>query len=112
MTATATTPAAATDAAPVVQAQGLRKSLDGRGVLRDIDLHISPGEIVALLGANGAGKSTLLRVLATLIRSDAGTLKLFGDAASEDLAALRARIGLIGHQSMLYGELSARENLE
>jgi heme exporter protein A len=69
------------------------------------------GQYVALLGANGAGKSTLLKILATLIPPSSGQLLLFGDAVGHDGWAARRRIGLIGHQSMLYRDLSAFENL-
>jgi heme exporter protein A len=102
--------AAATEYA--VQAVGLCKSIDDRAVLQDIDLIIEPGRAVALLGANGAGKSTLLKVLATLTSPTAGELTILGQSAGSNSAALRARIGLIGHQSMLYRDLSARQNLE
>jgi ABC-type multidrug transport system ATPase subunit len=95
----------------VVSAAGLCKSLDDRAVLRQISFEASPGEFIALLGANGAGKSTLLKVVSTLTKPDAGELRLFGQAAGDDPVALRQRIGLVGHQSMLYRELTARENL-
>jgi heme exporter protein A len=100
-------------AAPVALASGLGKWIDGREVLRAIDLELRGGECVALLGGNGAGKSTLLRVLATLTPPTAGRLELFGRAITKQgAAAVRSRIGLIGHQLMLYRELSVRENLE
>jgi len=104
-------PAAGTTAGPV-QAQGLTKWIDERPILQDIDLTITPGRYVALLGANGAGKSTLLKILSTLSTPTSGQLLLFGRPATGNLAAIRARLGLIGHQSMLYHDLSARENLE
>ena len=95
-----------------ISAQGLCKSMDDRPVLCDITVKVPAGAFVALLGANGAGKSTLLKLLATLTWADAGELQLFGRPAREDPSAHRARIGLIGHQPMLYRDLSARENLE
>jgi heme exporter protein A len=97
--------------APVV-ARGLGKAIDGRAILRDIDLEVRPGEFLAILGANGAGKSTLLKIIATLTAASSGALRLFGREVTRDNAGLRARIGLIGHQSMLYRDLTARENLE
>ena len=70
------------------------------------------GEIVGVLGPNGAGKSTLLGLVATLMRPTSGTI-LFGDAEAAALGdPLRGRIGLLGHDLFLYGELTARENLE
>jgi heme exporter protein A len=105
-------PAAAAATAAHVEVQGLGKTIDERTVLHDITFAITPGRYVALLGANGAGKSTLLKILATLTPPTGGKLHLFGENATRNLNAVRARIGLIGHQSMLYHDLSARENLE
>ncbi len=102
--------AIATDDWPV-KTTGLGLSIDDRPILRDIDLEIRRGEFVAVLGANGAGKSTLLKVIATLTRASTGELRLFGRTVTRESADLRARIGLIAHQSMLYRELTARENL-
>ena len=106
--------AAAPVAAPTaaVELIGLGKSIDDRVILREITLSIPAGQFVALLGANGTGKSTLLKVISTLIPPSSGELKLFGKKAMATSVELRRRIGLIGHQSMLYRDLSARENLE
>jgi heme exporter protein A len=104
--------AAATDATPAVRTVGLCKSIDGRQILRDVAIEVPAGRFVAVLGANGSGKSTLLKVLATLIPASAGQVQLFGETASATSAHLRRRIGLIGHDSMLYRDLTARENLE
>ena len=95
-----------------VAAKDLSKSIDERPILHRLNLQILPGEFVALLGANGAGKSTLLKVLATLTPQTAGELLLFGQSATREMIRVRGRIGLIGHQSMLYRDLSAWENLE
>jgi heme exporter protein A len=71
----------------------------------------SRGSIVGLLGPNGAGKSTLLTMLATLLRPSAGTIR-YGEMPVTDASpALRARIGVLGHDLFLYPELTARENL-
>ena len=71
----------------------------------------SRGAIVGLLGPNGAGKSTLLGMLATLLRPSAGTIRYGTTDASDAPSALRARIGVLGHDLFLYPELTARENL-
>lgn len=101
------------DAPPApVAAIALSKVIDSRPILHDVSLVVPPGEFLAILGANGAGKSTLLKVIATLTSASSGELHLFGQRVTRDSASLRARIGLIGHQSMLYRDLTARENLE
>jgi heme exporter protein A len=69
------------------------------------------GSIVGLLGPNGAGKSTLLTMLATLLRPSTGAIRYGTMLASEAPPALRARIGVLGHDLFLYPELTARENL-
>jgi heme exporter protein A len=98
--------------ADAVRANGICKSIDDRAVLDNVNLRVELGRAVALLGANGAGKSTLLKVLATLTPPTSGRLSILGSAVSTNAAKLRAKIGLIGHQSMLYRDLSARQNLE
>lgn len=95
-----------------IAAKDLSKSIDERPILHRLNLQVQPGEFVALLGANGAGKSTLLKVLATLTSPTSGELLLFGQSATREMIRVRGRIGLIGHQSMLYRDLSAWENLE
>ena len=95
-----------------IRAAGICKSIDDRPILRNVDLDIPHGQFIALLGANGAGKSTLLRILSTLLPPTAGTIQLFGFSARSASLQARAKIGFIGHQSMLYGELTALENLE
>ncbi len=83
-----------------------------RWALIHVDLAIEPGRTVLLTGENGAGKTTLLRILATALRPTRGELELFGQPARENLAALRRRVGLMTHQSYIYDDLSARENLD
>jgi heme exporter protein A len=104
--------ATSTDAPYAISATGLVKTLDDRPVLRGIDLAVAAGEYVVILGVNGAGKTTLLKMLATLSAPSSGELRLFGLALPKNALAARGRLGLIGHQSMLYRDLTARENLE
>lgn len=96
---------------PVAEVASLTKSIDGRLVLDRIDLSFDAGSAVALLGANGAGKSTLLRILCGLLPPTSGEVKLFGQRLSAGSQDLRARLGLIGHQALVYRDLSALENL-
>jgi heme exporter protein A len=79
--------------------------------LRPLDLRVETGELLALLGPNGAGKSTLLRLLAGLARPSAGTLRVGASAAGSDRRERRRAVGLVGHESLLYPALTARENL-
>jgi len=82
-----------------------------RRALNRVSLTAQAGTITALLGHNGAGKSTLLSIAATLISPTSGTVR-YGDLdADRGGAALRARIGMLGHDLYLYGELTAAENL-
>lgn len=96
---------------PAVAATQLALTIDDRPILRDINVRLRQGRTVALLGANGAGKSSLLRVLATLIPPTRGSLHLFGRSVGPNSVKIRARIGIIAHQPMLYRDLSPRENL-
>lgn len=76
-----------------------------------LDLSVPWDQRVAILGPNGAGKTTLLRILATLLRPTAGRAVIGGLALPAQAAAVRRHIGLVAHQTFLYGELTARENL-
>jgi heme ABC exporter ATP-binding subunit CcmA len=98
-------------AAPVVELRDVHVALGDTPVLRGITLAVAAGQSVALVGPNGAGKSTLLRTLAGLIRPALGEVRIGGQALGPSNAAARRLVGLVGHQSMLYPELTARENL-
>jgi ABC-type multidrug transport system ATPase subunit len=95
----------------VVIAQGLCRHIDNRAILHDLNFQITSGCYLALLGANGAGKSTLLSMLATLTVPTSGQLMLFGKDVGRSNPAIRSHIGMIGHQAMLYRDLTALENL-
>jgi heme exporter protein A len=82
-----------------------------RKALSNVSFTCEPGEIIGLLGPNGAGKSTLLNVLATLLSPSKGTITYGDGAIADGGAALRAGIGMLGHDLFLYPELTARENL-
>jgi heme exporter protein A len=82
-----------------------------RRALSRISFHAPKGSILGLLGPNGAGKSTMLAVLATLLRPSSGTVRYGTHTAAASGAALRSRIGVLGHDLFLYPELTARENL-
>jgi heme exporter protein A len=76
-----------------------------------VDFEVQPGEFVALLGPNGAGKTTFLRILASLSRPSIGEVKVAGYRLPNEAAAVRARLGVVSHLPLLYGDLSAEENL-
>ena len=95
-----------------VTVDGVSRRYGRRPALIRVSLALRAGKLVGLLGPNGAGKSTLLGLLATLIRPSAGSVLYGGKTAAAAGAALRARLGLLSHDLQLYGELTARENLE
>jgi len=80
-------------------------------VLRGLDFQVQPGEFVALLGPNGAGKTTFLRILASLSRPSLGEVQIAGYKLPGQAAQVRARLGVVSHLPLLYGDLSAEENL-
>jgi heme exporter protein A len=98
-------------AAPAIELAGLTRSYGERVALQDVTLTVPTGATLVVFGPNGAGKSTLLRVLATLLRPHAGTVKVLGRALPDEGWAVRGRIGLLGHAPLLYRDLSGRENL-
>jgi heme ABC exporter ATP-binding subunit CcmA len=79
-------------------------------VLAGVDLDVYPGEILLLQGANGAGKTSLLRACAGLLRVSAGEARVLGQDLVADPRAVRRRVGLFGHGTALYDDLSAKEN--
>lgn len=95
----------------MIQVSGLVKRYGGKLVLRGLDYSVAPGEFVALLGPNGAGKSTFLRILASLARPTFGTLNVAGFDLPGQATDVRACLGFVGHQPLLYGDLSAEQNL-
>lgn len=80
-------------------------------VLRGLDFQVQPGEFVALLGPNGAGKTTFLRILASLSRPSLGEVNIAGFRLPYQAAQVRGRLGVVSHLPLLYGDLSAEENL-
>jgi heme exporter protein A len=94
-----------------VTVEDLSRHFGRRKALSKISFTTRAGSILGLLGPNGAGKSTLLAILATLLEPSAGSVRYGSHRAREAGAALRARIGLLGHDLYLYPELTARENL-
>src|SRR5580704_7687905 len=94
-----------------VNAVGIRQAFRGKTVLDGVDLAVPSGQIVALLGPNGAGKTTLIRILATLLRPDAGTATVAGHDLLADPAGVRRSISLTGQYAAVDDMLTAEENL-
>jgi len=95
----------------LIAASGLRKCYGPTAVLEDIALELAGGQCLALLGPNGSGKTTLLRILATLLRPTSGRLTIGGVDALRDPERARAFIGMVGHGSYVYEDLTALENV-
>ena len=91
--------------------RGLRRDYGDRTALRDVDLTLPAGETLVVLGPNGAGKTTLLRVLATLLRPSAGAVAVLGCELPREAWRARGRLGFLGHEPLLYRDLTVGENL-
>jgi len=94
-----------------VDVRGLRKSFGDLTVLDGVDLAVAPGTVTALLGPNGAGKTTVVGILSTLLRPDAGTVRVAGHDVLGDPGAVRAAIGVTGQVSAVDDLFTGVENL-
>ena len=94
-----------------IELAGLARAYGERVALADVTLTLDAGATLVVFGPNGAGKSTLLRILATLLRPHAGTARILGKELPREAWAVRGSVGFLGHDPLLYRELSARENL-
>ena len=101
----------ASSASLAISAVGLRKDYGDRSVLRGADLAIPWGHTAVLYGPNGAGKTTLLRILAGLSRPDDGDVSIAGLRMRRSGGRARTQVGFVGHQTLLYNDLTSRENL-
>ena len=99
------------DGVPLLEARGLQRSFGPARILRGLDLSLSSGEALAIIGPNGAGKTTLLRLLAGLLRPTAGEIRVMGQRLGRGSDGSRGVLGLLSHQSLLYDDLTLRENL-
>lgn len=95
----------------MIEVRKLIKRFGMKTVLRGLDFDVQPGEFVALLGPNGAGKTTFLRILASLSHPSLGEVRVAGYRLPHQAAAVRARLGVVSHLPLLYGDLTAEENL-
>jgi heme exporter protein A len=95
----------------VLELDGLTRNYGERAALEDVTLTLTAGQTLVAFGPNGAGKTTLLRVLATLLRPHSGRVRVLGCELPDEAWRVRGQVGLLGHEPLLYRELSARENL-
>jgi len=96
----------------LVRARGLVRAFGGRRAVDGVDLDLLPGRRLSVVGPNGAGKSTLLRMLATLLRPDTGTIELVGHDIGARAQRARPHLGYLGHDPLVYLDLTAWQNLE
>ena len=96
----------------MIEVHRLYKRFGPKTVLRDLEFQVAQGEFVALLGPNGAGKTTFLRILSSLSRPTLGEVKIAGHRLPHQAAEVRQRLGVVSHMPLLYGDLTAEENLQ
>jgi heme exporter protein A len=94
-----------------IELADLGRAYGERMALAGVTLSVAQGQTLAVFGANGAGKTTLLRILATLLRPHRGTATVLGHELPREGWAVRGRVGFLGHDPLLYRDLTARENL-
>jgi heme exporter protein A len=95
----------------MIEVRKLIKRFGLKTILRGLDFHVAQGEFVVLLGPNGAGKTTFLRILASLSRPSLGQVTIAGHRLPEQAAEVRRTLGVVSHLPLLYGDLTAEENL-
>jgi heme exporter protein A len=95
----------------MISVHKLVKRFGLKTVLRGMDFSVIPGEFVAILGPNGAGKTTFLRILSSLTRPTIGSVFISGYSLPGQAAEVRSRLGVVSHLPLLYGDLTAEENL-
>lgn len=96
----------------MIEVKKVVKHFGLKPVLRGVDFRVEEGEFVALVGPNGAGKTTFLRILASLSKPNMGAISIAGYQLPGQAAAVRKVLGVVSHQPLLYGELTAEENLK
>ena len=95
----------------MIELEGLERRYGDREALSGVTVSVPDGATLAVLGANGAGKTTLLRILAGLLRPHAGTVRVLGSDLPRDAWKVRPQIGYLGHEPLLYRDLTVRQNL-
>jgi ABC-type multidrug transport system ATPase subunit len=95
-----------------IEVKGITKSFGNHLALRGVDLGVKKGEFLTLFGPNGAGKTTLIKVLTTLLKPSAGSVRIAGLDIHDSSVTILRKIGVVSHQTFLYDELTAYENLK
>jgi ABC-type multidrug transport system ATPase subunit len=96
----------------IVKVEDVTKNFGHIKALRGVSLSFTKGQKVSLLGPNGAGKSTLLRIISTQMVPSSGSIYVMGEDAHKNREQTKQKIGVVGHRSFLYNELTVQENLE
>src|SRR3954468_19013457 len=96
---------------PAIELEGFERRYGERVALSGLALRVDEGQTLAVFGANGAGKTTLLRVLAALLRPHGGQARVLGAELPKEAWKVHGKVGFLGHEPLLYRELSGRENL-
>jgi heme exporter protein A len=100
------------DSLPLIDVRNLIKRYGSKTVLNGLNFQVNSGEFVAILGPNGAGKTTLLRILSSIVRPTLGEVFLNGYRLPDQSSEVRSQLGVVSHLPLLYGDLSAEENLQ
>lgn len=95
-----------------IDIQGLNKSFGSHRVLRNIDLSVKNGERFAIFGPNGAGKTTLIKIMSTLMQPSTGRVRVNGIDIRDDPVKIRRQLGVVGHHTFLYDNLTVYDNLK
>lgn len=96
---------------PALEVEGLERRYGERVAVSGVSVRVEQGQTLAVFGANGAGKTTLLRVLATLLRPHAGRARVLGADLPGEAWKVHGAVGYLGHEPLLYSDLTGRENL-
>jgi len=96
----------------LLEVENVTKSYGRNRVLHKLCLSVEPGEVVVIRGINGSGKTTLLSIIASLVSSDYGMVKILGQDLRSNPHRVRSDLAFVAHQPFLYSQLTVKENLE
>ena len=96
----------------IISVKKLSHEFGTLSVLKNLNLEVEEGEFITIFGPNGAGKTTLMKIMSTLLTPSYGTVRINGFDTKKEPADVRTQIGVISHDTYMYQELTAHENLE